>query len=183
MGKGTCPSLGSRPPNASQHGSTRRPEWPGCAVVKHGRRRALEKSGHNPFATRSHTPPLPHSLTRTLGVGSNILKRCVFGDGIYNYCVAVPMPFLGSRSIAVPLSDPSSHLSRPRKHAESRQIAAPPVSLFSRVHFVLLFRLILYFCLALHSVICFPPPPTFHITTSRHATSIFHTQTKNNHRI
>jgi hypothetical protein len=41
----------------------------------------LEKSGHNPFATRSHTPPLPHSLTRTLGVGSNILKRCVFGTG------------------------------------------------------------------------------------------------------
>lgn len=141
-------------PNASQHGSTRRPEWPRCAVVKHGRRRDLEKSGHNPFATRSHTPPLPHSLTRTLGVGSNILKRCVFGDGIRSYCVAVRMPFLGSESNCCAPERPLLASVKSSETCRGPTNSCPsPVSLLL-VHSVLVFRLILYFHLAPHSVIC-----------------------------
>jgi len=105
------------------------------------------------------------------------IEKMRFWDGICSYCVAVLMPFL--RPIAVPLTPP--RICQELGNMQRRQQIAvlPPVSLSSLFSFRWIDSVFLLG--SPHCSICSPQP--FHITTLRHATSIFHTQTKNNCRI
>ena len=111
-GKGPFPRLGS--------GMQYFPTWPASNTHDDKTSKIRPQS---PSPARSHTPsPWPH-LTRTLGVASNISKRCILARA---FGVALCLPMLRDAQLewlSAPEPTTTSHLTRHGNMHGGRQIA------------------------------------------------------------